>query len=81
MVRRRRVEPFFMIVTDSDEKTFNVLGPMSDDTQINHKVVLWQERGRHVNCHSSGLGHSREQLIANYKRESGFEYTDEPIAD
>jgi len=78
--RTRKIEPFFIVVTDADQKIFNVLGPMIDDTQINHRVVMCQDRGRMVNCHTAGSGQSREQIIASCTRQFGFAYSDDPIA-
>jgi hypothetical protein len=80
MPRTRKIEPFFIVVTDRDKKVFNLLGPMSDDTQINHRVVQCQEKGRAVNCHTAGDGQSRQQIIASCTTELGLTYTDEPIA-
>ena len=80
MPRARRIDPFFIVVTDADQKKFNVLGPMTDDTQINHRVVLCQDQGRKVNCHTAGPGQSRAQIIASYTQQFGFAYSDEPIA-
>jgi hypothetical protein len=80
VARPKQIQPFFIIVTDSDKKTFNVLGPMTDDTQITNQVARCQEQGRRVNCHTAGPGRSREQVIADYQRQYDFTYADERIA-
>ncbi len=80
MPRARKIDPFFVVVTDADQKIFNVLGPMTDDTEINPRVVMCQEQGRKVNCHTAGPGQSREQIIASYARQFGFALSSEPIA-
>lgn len=80
MPRVRKIDPFFIVVTDEDQQTFNVLGPMADDSQINHRVVLCQSQGRKVNCHTAGSSQSRAQIIASYTQQFGFSYSDELIA-
>lgn len=54
MPRSRRVEPFVLIVTDRDAKTFSVEGPMTDDTSWNAAVCAAQDAGLQVNCHTPG---------------------------
>ena len=76
----KKIAPFFIIVTDKDQKIFNVLGPMTDDTEIIDRVLQCQNRGRTVNCHKPGVGQSREQIIASYSQQFGFDYSDRPIA-
>lgn len=41
-------EPFILIVTDRDEKTFSVEGPMADDNPWSDAVVDAQKSGRQV---------------------------------
>jgi hypothetical protein len=73
------IEPFYLIVTDRDNKVFNIVGPMSDDTSFNEKVLKCQEQGRHVNCHSANQQLSREALIQRVSIELNLEYTDVSI--
>lgn len=47
-------EPFILIVTDRDERTFSVEGPMADDNPWSDAVVAAQKSGRQVNCHVPG---------------------------
>ncbi len=54
MPRSRRIEPFVLIVTDRDAKTFSVEGPMTDDTPWNTAVCAAQDARRQVNCHTLG---------------------------
>jgi len=42
--------PFYLIVSDTDNETFSVEGPMTDDRQWNHAVVGAQKSGRRVRC-------------------------------
>ena len=43
-------QSFYLIVTDKDEETFSVEGPMTDDRPWNHAVVVAQKSGRRVRC-------------------------------
>ncbi|HXC91417.1 MAG TPA: hypothetical protein VNV18_14740 [Stellaceae bacterium] len=43
-------QPFYLIVSDKDEETFSVEGPMTDDRQWNRAVVAAQRSGRRVRC-------------------------------
>jgi hypothetical protein len=80
MPRQRKIDSFYIVVTDRDKGIFNVLGPMNDDRPINKKVCLAQDRGRKVNCHTAG--HTDHNLIvASTKSQFGLEYTDTPIID
>lgn len=80
LAQPNQIQEFFIIVADSDKKIFSVLGPMTDDTKITEEVVLCQERGQNVNCHTPGRGQSREQIIDNYSRQFGFTYSEVMIA-
>ena len=40
MARDIYAEPFYLIITDKDNGTFSVEGPMTDDKQWNHAVVV-----------------------------------------
>ena len=43
-------QPFYLIITDKDNGTFSVEGPMTDDRLWNHAVVVAQKAGRQVRC-------------------------------
>lgn len=58
-------QPFYLIVIDKYQKTFSVEGPMTDDRQWNHAVVVAQKSGRRVRC-STANG-----LSAEAPRETG----------
>lgn len=73
------IKPFYLLVTDSDKKVFNIVGPISDDTGWNEKVVKCQEQGRHVNCQSVNQQLSREALIQQASMQLNLEYTDASI--
>lgn len=48
------IEPFTLIVTDRDEKTFSIEGPMVDDDPWSDAVVGAQKLSRQVNYHVPG---------------------------
>lgn len=52
--RPTSIGPFTLIVTDRDEMTFSVEGPMVDDDPWSDAVVGAQKLGRQVNCHVPG---------------------------
>jgi hypothetical protein len=63
--------PFYLIVSDGDNETFSVEGPMTDDRQWNHAVVAAQKKGRRVTC-STATGSSAEDAARNWlQRYSG----------
>lgn len=80
MPRQRRIEPFFIVVTDAEASLFNVLGPMTDDTGITHRVAALQDKGRKVNCYTADRGKSREQIIESSAKFHNLTYTDDWIA-
>jgi hypothetical protein len=44
------LQPFYLIITDKDNGTFCVEGPMTDDRQWNHAIVVARQSGRQVRC-------------------------------
>ena len=80
MARPKRIDPFFIVITDDERKVFNVLGPMTDDTYLTNKIAACQDAGRQVRCHTAGRGQSRDQIISSYAANFHYVYTDAPIA-
>ncbi len=58
-------QPFYLVVTDKDEETFSVEGPMTDDRQWNHAVVVAQKSGRRVRC-STATGSSVDDVAREW---------------
>jgi hypothetical protein len=79
MAKQRKIDPFFIVVTDRKLGVFNVLGPMVDDTQITHQVAELQNKGCRLNCYTAGSGQSRQQVIDSYVSNYGLKYTDDLI--
>ena len=66
-----RQQPFYLIITDRDNGTFSVEGPMIDDRPWNHAVVVAKKAGRQVRCATEG-GFSVEDAARNWlQRYSG----------
>jgi hypothetical protein len=65
MARQRPDTPFYLIVTDRDNETFSVEGPMTDDRQWNHAVVAAQKSGRQVRS-SMANGSSAEDVARDW---------------
>ncbi len=57
--------PFYLIVTDKDNGTFSVEGPMTDDRPWNHAVVAAQKSGRRVRC-SPASGSSADDAARDW---------------
>jgi hypothetical protein len=71
MPRAHYVKPFYLIITDRDNGTFSVEGPMTDDRSWNHAVVVAQKSGRQIRS-STAKGFSAEDAARNWlQRYSG----------
>ena len=71
MPREHYLEPFYLIITDKDNGTFSVEGPMTDDRLWNLAVVIAQKSGRQVRC-STASGSSAEETARDWlQRYSG----------
>ena len=81
MSRLRKTQPFYIVVIDEEQNKFNVLGPMLDDTEINHKVHKCQDSGRKVRCFSQDGQLTREEVINSVKTQqsSYYEFSIIPI--
>jgi hypothetical protein len=79
MTRHRRIEPFFLVITDRDKGLFNVIGPMTDDTMWNNMVSEEQDKGRNVKCHNPGLKQSKLEIITNIQTQLGLKFTDQTL--
>jgi len=60
-------QSFYLIVIDKDKETFSVEGPMTDDRQWNHAVVVAQKSGRRVRC-SPANGASAEDAARDWRQ-------------
>ncbi len=71
---QKRAEPFFLILRDQDKKKFNIVGPMTDDSDYAQRTLELQEQGRDVRCQSiridAGMPEiaARESAVTEYKK-------------
>ena len=72
---------FYLIVVDRDQRLFNVVGPMNDDTDHINAVVAAQKKGRDVRCFTPLAGKPREAIVSDFANQTGFAYSDEPVLD
>jgi hypothetical protein len=68
-MRRKQIEPFFLVIVDRNKRIFSVEGPMTDDTEWAKAVVAAQKTGREIHC-SSGPG-PRSRLESECVRDLG----------
>lgn len=79
-MQSNQYQRFYMVVTDSQAKLFNVVGPITDDTEVVEKVLKAQKLGRVVNCHNPGaVERSRDELIKSVAESTGHTYSDRSI--
>jgi hypothetical protein len=64
-------KPFYLIVTDKNDKMFSVEGPMTDGRHWNHAVVMAQKSGRQVTCFTANGSSSEEGARDWLQRYSG----------
>ena len=73
------IKSFYLIVTDRDNNTFNIVGPVIDDNLWNKKVCDCQNQGRQVNCQTVDSSQSFSDLIKSVESELNFKYTEKSI--
>lgn len=66
-----------MVIVNDDQKIFNVVGPMSNDEKLNADVCAEQMKGRNVRCFTSGNYQTKEELVAETKKELNLVYNAE----
>lgn len=79
MPKRKRFEAMFLIITDHDNRVFNILGPILDDTNETNRVCELQGAGRNINCHVAQGYTNRESIIRAYTEQTGYQYEAESI--
>lgn len=77
MVKRRRIDPFHLVIVDDDNKVFNVEGPMIDDDPWNWKIVELQKKSRKVRCFSRRG--SKDSIVREVSRSTRYSFTDRSI--
>lgn len=79
MPRQRRVEAFYLVLVDHDNKVFNIVGPMSDDTDWNKSISELQHASRKVNCFSVPSDKLLDDIIHSYSGQTGYTFSRELI--
>ena len=79
MARKRKIEPFYLIMVDHDKKMYNVIGPISDDSDWNKKIVELQNKNRKVNCFSVSGSKSFENIISSYSEQTSYVFSQQLI--
>lgn len=79
MLRRERPDLFYLILVDHDNKVFNIIGPISDDTNWNKKISELQHTGREVNCFSVPSSELFDNIKNSYSRDTGYNFSRELI--
>jgi hypothetical protein len=74
-----RRKDLVLVLVDKDKGTFDVLGPMFDDTSWNKRVVEAQHKGRRISCFSGNPSRTLEDIAKEYARQTGYTYTESPI--
>ena len=80
MPRQRRIDPFYLVLVDHDNKVFNVVGPMSDDTDWNKDIAELQRTGRKTNCFSVPGSELLNNIINSCSRQTGYNFSQKLIA-
>lgn len=80
MPRLRRSSPFYLVVKDDDRKEFFIVGPITNDTAWNKKVIELQNQGRKVSCCSGNEG-SKENIVKFFEQQYGYRFTSNFIID
>lgn len=81
MPRRRKVKPFLLMLVDHDKKIFNIIGPVTSDTDWTFKIVELQETGRNVSCHVCRSTVSIDDIARSYSEQTGYRFSLTLIAD
>jgi len=77
MVKRRRIDPFHLVIVDDDNKVFNIEGPMIDDDPWNWQIVELQKKSRKVRCFSRRG--SKDSIVREISRSTRYSFTDQSI--
>jgi len=68
----RNETQYWMLVIDHDEKVFNLVGPVVDDTEITNEVIREQSNGRAIGCQGIPTDRSQADIAQSYSKQSGY---------
>lgn len=67
------MKTFCVVIFDDREKTFEALGPLTDDTRLTNNTWEMQEAGMGVRCQAVDIPSSQESMIVvGYTREDNL---------
>ena len=59
------IKNFWLIYVDDDANTFNIVGPLNDDTEITEKTVELQKQNRNVRIYTLEVGKDNKESLIN----------------
>jgi hypothetical protein len=81
MPKHRKIQPFFLFLVDDENRIFNIIGPITNDTDWINKIFELQETGRKVRCFSAGIDKSIDMLSKSYSEQTGYTFSHVLIAE
>ncbi len=69
---QKRAEQFFLILRDQDKKKFNIVGPMTDDSDYAERTAELQEQGRDVRCQTMRIAADMPEIAARERALTEF---------
>ncbi len=69
-------KPFYFVIYDDDQKLCNILGPLTNDTELTSAVCLAQKNGRQIHCCSVFEENSSRQKLENDCKQKGYTLTE-----
>ena len=77
MPRIKPPDQFLLVIVDQELRVFNLVGPMSDDTDLNQRVVEAQKKGREIRIEGSPqMTSTREEIIAETRKRLNCEFSE-----
>jgi len=75
MPKRKKIEPFFLVIKDEDKHLFNVIGPIDSDYYWNEEIIKAQKKGRDVRCFSHPGSDSKDTIINMLTQSRKYSYS------
>ena len=74
------IAPFYIAVLEHEKKLYNIIGPLTDDTDLTNRVAEVARAGRQVNCHTLSHDRTMPELVADIEGSfAGYSYSSKPI--
>ena len=81
MSRRTRTQSFLKFIVDDEKRVFNIVGPITDDTNWVKRIVELQKRGRRIRGFTSQSTESIDSLADSYSKQTGYMFSRVLITD